>query len=1420
MFSFETDTKENSEHIEPKGYFNFNNFINEFGEKEVPKIPLHYYVNDIKTDENIQVDLYSYSSIDKFMDAIIKYNELPHWSNYSKLDNKIKTDGLMKALSFKQPIVNDNRNQQFINLPETLPAGYYLVDCTWEDLNFQTFIQITDISYYFMDSNNKSIIWMNDLATGKALSSAIVTEKETNKKYTSNSNGLIEMPSNNELSNILFYKITKDNQNALAIKYPYYTYYSNPNIFWKYLQTDRNLYQPDDTVELWGFLQNRYRKENIDEITLEINNRRWFFYDFRFIGEEMPLVTQKVKVKDGFFNGKLKLPNLESGGYQIEVKFKDEIIASSYVKVEKYVKPEYKIEILTDKKAVFAGEKINFITKTMFFEGTPVANLDVNYNISGPSYKDGKFKTDINGQNSMDYIQNYHSDYQGLSYIYFSAYASLPESGQIYGNKEVKVFMNDINVKLTSTLKENKATIKAEANKIVLDKLNDDDDENDDYLGEPVSGHSVKGKVYKNEWKKKEIGQYYDFINKVTVKQYDYYNEKKFFKDITLVTDNKGVAITNISFTNEQLKDCYYTVELNTKDLSGRTMKFDQYIGEHWIYSPYNDNLYILKSDKEVYDLGDKINVEFLNNEKPLSKGSYLYITTQNGIINNEVSTSPNYLTTFSEKLIPNAEIVGIYFNGKTYIQSEYLPVRFNIEKNRIELSAKTDKTTYSPGDICTIELKSNVKDVNVNISIVDEALYQLSDQNINTLESLYEWVPNGIKMTYASHKNDGYLSIIPLRYGRDLGMGGIEKAAMNDSVTMNSVKEESKAEAEIGGNTATRSEFKDTAIFSTITLDENGSGKFYFKLPDNITSWRVTLAGISKDLKAGTNIEEIIVSMPYFINTSLNSTFLVGDEPFIGVSSYGTSLKEGEKVNYEISCKENNFKANASGKAFEKVNIPLFKMEEGNYKLIIKSKSESGYEDAIEKEIKVVKTHHQKEVADYYKLTNGFTLTTNYEGMTELTFVDQGKGKFMPALYSLSYSGGKRVDQKYISLLASNILKDTFKKELYYTESVELSDYQMEDGGFGILPYASSDLETTIKLIPLIKDFANISNIKMYLYNALNEGSNKATILYGLAALNEPILIELEQMEKASNLNLKDYMYLSLAYAQLGDLYKAKEIYKNHIESLVEKFEGRSRVKEGKTEDSYLEYTALAMLIASHLNLEEKDSFFNYVNSTYSKEVLLNLEKLIYIKNELEKVDNKELTVKYTYDGRSYTKILEYGWPQTIKLPSSKLKDFKVTNVVGDGAIVAIYKGELSGVKQNDNNLKAEKVYYNYYTGKTSNEFNQSDIVKVQINWNIEKNAIDDSYMITDYVPSGLIPINNVWEMGLKTDGGGYWFRDIDGQKVSFYVYKHDEKKEPLYYYARIVNPGNFKSEGIVMQGVNVKDSIMLGTAGKIIIK
>jgi len=1441
VFSFETASEADS-FTDPSGYISFNNLINEFGTEEVPSILWNYYFNKEDVDKEAVTKIYAYNDVDKFMGDLQSFNELPYWSFYGMSDNDIKVNDLKKVMEFDATLSTEQVYPQQLTLPEKLEAGFYLVDVTWEDQHVQTFVQVTDLSFYYTQSSTGDLFWLNDLITKKPLADATVTSFETGKSVTSNSSGIARFITERSVTSdeTKLYHIQKGDQHSVlfSMNYNFWRYGQglDSNAFWRYFKSDRSLYKPDDSVEFFGYLKGRYEDITLDEVSVEITQGGYYYFDFvPYNIDQLSFVAQEVNVENGFFKGSLALPNLAPGGYELVVKYKGERVASTYVSVENYIKPSYKIEVEKDKQAIFVDEPINYTIKSMFFEGTPVSYLDFNYSLGGIDYNEGVEKTDKKGESTLTFTPKYQSGYQGEQYYYFSAYAQLPESGSINVNDNLRVFFNDINVAITANLDKTVGTLEAQVNFITLEKINGGEEADySDFLADPVTNHTLKGIIYRNEWIKTEIGDYYDYINKEVRKQYDYSLSTTVFDEVTLVTDAKGLASMNIDLPKEDA--VYYTADITTSDSKDRTMMFNVYFGDYSMYQPdYGYDYYQLVSDKESYNVGDNMKVSFMKGTQVYEEGNYLYMIEQAGILEAEMVNAPVFEKPFDVEYMPNVTIEGVYFNGKTYIKANSIMPRFDYEKNRITLEVITDKEGYLPGDEVKVSViatlldangnKIPVKDGLVNIGLIDEALLALSDQYIDPIAELYAYVDAGIYQSYISHLNQsGNISFYG-GYG-----GGLAKAeattteSVMDSAVSEAPRNEMVVEEKAAGNGSdtvrVRSTFKDTAVFVTLTLDEQGKGSYTFTLPDNVTSWRLTSAAFSRELQAGSGVTNVDVSLPFFLNTSLSSTYLVGDKPFIGITGYGNDLIDEEIIKYSVEVFTQDEKSlvtnEASAKSFERVNIALGTLSQaGKYKLVVKGVRADGSGDALELNITVVETYHQQTVTDYYGLVDGLSIQTNQSGNTLLTFVDKGIGAFLPGLYSMTYASGNRVDQKYLASIVTTLLNEKFAAELVGSD-VALTDYLTPSGGIAFLPYGDADIETTVDVLPFVKDQSGADTLVLYLQNAWYNKAiiDKGAILYGLAQLGEPILYDLNSYAKVANLSAKDKLYVALAYATLGDNYVANKLYTEIASSKLIEFDERSYIKYSDNEGENLKLTAMAMVLTEQLGLPVHEKFYDYVQRTYSKDVLVNAEKFTYILHRLDDVVQTTGSFSYTYNGKSVDVSFEEGYAQSVSIPSATLDAFDISKVTGDLAVIAAYEMPLKGAVEQDSNLSVTRKYFNYQTGEETTQFVEGDIIKVVIDWDVSMDAIDDFYRLTDYVPAGLKPIDNPWQLGLRPENGYYWYRDVQDQRVNFYMYKMEDKQyyEPFVYYARISSLGEFTAEAPIVQGAYIKDSMLIG--------
>jgi len=1437
VFAFETEAAPEYKPIEqkPVEYFEQIFFYSEYIELpsiERPRVEYRLRFSDGYARPTPKVNVYKFTTEEQAVSAVQKVCAVPNWSRFAKEDKIIDTKSLRRVMSFDAVDTGESSYYETLELPDKLPQGFYLIDAALGDAHEQMIIQINDLPVQIVADGEKTIFWVNDILTGKASAGAKVYDTQDDKVYETDKNGVAVIDRAVPATENERFDITAANGKKAVWLYTsryvnmyggYVRNIDNPSeAYWTALQLDRTLFKRDDTVSFFGFVQDRKNGEEIENLTAVLTQgSRYGYYGTRDI-----LHKQVVPVQNGTYTDEMKLPNLDAGSYNLTIYHGDIVLGSTYFTVQDYVKPPYKVELTADKKAAFAGETVTFTAKAGFFEGTPVSELDVSYNLRGAPWLEtggqGRAKTDIDGKVEIQQTIVPSTGAQGEKGLICTVEATLPEIGRTTKNASVRVFINDIDVKASAKRTDADATLNIDINTITLDRINNGTAKHyNDYIDKPVADKSVDVDIYRWYYIKEEAGAYYDYIEKKVVKRYMYIGKSEKIDSFSMTTNTDGTAEKHFTVPNRQYEG-YYAM-ISCLDGNGRTITQKVYIGADYSYYYENANrdTYYLDSEKYVYDVGEQVNLTLKRGTETITKGNFLFVTMQSGILSYQAGANP-YSFEFAKENVPNVAVNAYYFNGYNYQSSYYMNknISFDYSKNNLSLTAVTDKESYKPGDTCNIIITAkdnngNAKQADINISIVDEALFALRDYSVYTLSALYRNLSSGLRFETATHR-----AYVPSGDTKSGGGGGV--SAPTGMANATPAPSESREESSI------REVFKDTATFATVRTDERGEAVYSFKLPDNITSWRLTLSGITNDLYAGNGTQNIIVTNPMFLSYSLNDEFLLGDIPTIGVNVYGTSLSGGETVEFEV-WDENlpAVKYTASGAAFERVNIPLWEMKtEGAGALIVQAKVSNGTSDAVKHQYQVLKTYREVDTAVYYDVTADTVFDVGNGGLTNIVFADRSRGAFLHQLLSMRYVYGDRIEKLVVRREANKIIANYFPDLVLYgsKDGFDIKPYQRADGGIAILPYADSDLETTVKLMPYIKDDVNAYALKNYLYG-IYEGENndnKMCALYGLAMLYEPVLLDLDNYALLDDIPIKDTVYIALGYYALGELETASELYDTRIAPQLEQVTPYYCVDTGADKNDILEATSAVAILATKLDKPEKDGLYQYCIANYATDILTNIEKLAHIETEIARRTDISGVIRYTLFGDEYTRELKNGSSYLLRIPAQSIAEFKLLEVTGDVVAVSISKKPMTDAGVIDNNITIRRRYYKGDEQTSSDTFNQGDIVRVQLWVDYSAKAIDGAYCITDYLPSGLEYVSNSAKIsGAPHFGYGYSrYVSTEGQKINFYDYNTWFDRGFLYYYyARVVSPGTFKAEGTLVQNLKAKDYLTVGEDSVIVI-
>jgi hypothetical protein len=1450
---------------------------------------VHYWLN-YQRDRgrpSIQFDVYRINDRASAIEAVNKLAGAPHWSHFSQNDFLVDVKNLTRVSSttVNERQIDESQWNESFTLPNNLPAGFYVLDAKPSDTaeSRQIIIQITDLAVQVIADEEKALVWVNHMNNGRPVANTRVFDATANKTYEATSYGIAVVE--RELASSEHLIVSAGNSEAVVFIHPqmfqhfwHWDSFSswgihddwddgwsprslsgwwNPwgstaahNQYWTALQLDRTLFQRNDTLSLWGFVQNRRQKENISHITAVLTEQSWWGRGWWGEADEKdPLHRQNISVQNGAYSAEINLPHLDPGSYQIEIFHGDISISSTFFTVMDYVKPPYQMTASADKVAIFAGQEVNFTARTEFFEGTPVPDLEISYDFWGSNLTTpnrNSAKTNIHGVMERSARPTVSGTAQGQRTMTFSAEATLPEIGWVYEQASVRVFINDITVRPRASRDGANATLSVDAYNITLDRLNDGTAEHGgDFLCAPKAGQRVAVQIVEIYWEKIRDGEFYCHVKREVVPRYRYERRENNIERFEITTNAEGFAERKFTVPDRDRRS--YEARLTTTDGNGRTISHNVFIGRDWtgFFNQANDTrLFLDGANPEGYDIGDAVELTVMRGDERVQQGNFLFVVVQGGILSYHIGKNPLELT-FTAQHVPNAQVFAYHFNGHTYNTGGGMAqrLRYNPAHKNLVINISTDKESYRPGEtptftITTTDENGNPKAANVNISLVDEALFALMNYTVDTLEMLYRNIDDNLKVSMATHRtfvSDGieflYGATDDMEVAEDsvLGRQSLRGANATPAPTANALMAENGG----GGETARiRERFEDTAMFASVRTNADGIATLSFPLPDNITSWRVTASAISTDLFAGNTVENISVSLPMFVHYTLNNTFLTGDVPTLGVNAYGTSLTGGEQVEFSVWREDApNDVRRATGAAFERVNIPLWEMRsEGKGAIIIRANVLT-YSDALKHEYQIVNSHRTVDSAIFYNVTPQTVFATNSGGLTNITFTDQGRGQFLQDLFTLRHTwwSGARLEALVARREATALIRKNFPDIDLYSGGGEFNilDYQTENGGIAILPHASADLQATVMLLPFIKDEINLPALRDYLQNiyATSATDNKMLALYGLAILGEPVLLDLHAYAKLENLSVRNTAYVALGLTALGETQAANALYEARIASHIQRVAPLYRVNIGNRAE-ILDVTSVTALLAARLGKPEALGLHQYAtqfrfdglrdaagNRADNQQVTI--ERLKFISYEIENHSNTQARITYTLSGETVTRDLGSGVQFTLRIPAANMNQFRLTSVNGEVGAVSIVRTPLEDITTVENDIAVRREFFRGDTDTRATTFAQDEIIRVQITVDYSARDLSGTYVITDFLPAGLVHVPNSarFDSRSQTVAGSRAWATTEGARITFYDHNSRFHNNRTYhYYARVVNPGTFRAEGTIVQSLGAREYMVVG--------
>ena len=272
------------------------------------------------------------------------------------------------------------------------------------------------------------------------------------------------------------------------------------------------------------------------------------------------------------------------------------------------------------------------------------------------------------------------------------------------------------------------------------------------------------------------------------------------------------------------------------------------------------------------------------------------------------------------------------------------------------------------------------------------------------------------------------------------------------------------------GGDTAGGGgddQFRDTVLFQAVETGADGRASVTFRLSDDLTSWRVGASAIGAGLEAGAGSTLVPVGLPFFIDAAIAPEYLLADRPAIQIRGFGSALDPDDQVTFAVDAASLGLHASGlRADAFKAVTVPLPDLKLGTHSMTITATMGSGSSkrtDRLTRSFEVVASRLTRTQTSYTTVS-GPTVIEGGDGSTEIIVSDAGSGQELPLLVELAAGGSPRLERALAADLASALMAQRFPSgdEEAASPAFDADQYQTDDGGIAILPYASSDLEAS----------------------------------------------------------------------------------------------------------------------------------------------------------------------------------------------------------------------------------------------------------------------------------------------------------------------------------------------------------------------
>lgn len=730
-----------------------------------------------------------------------------------------------------------------------LGEGFYWVNCKMGSLSRGAFISVSRLALVTKSSPGQSLCFVTDLKTGNALPGIPISINQGEKFVsagTSDANGLatIKYPGGDRKIMVL---ASQGSSQAIAGFSSYGSEDSSGNsAITVFAYTDRPIYRPGDDVQFKGFVRKRtgvdYSLPGAGKVKCEVQDPE---------GNQLKDFELTLQ-PNGSFAGHF-ITNEESAPGQYSFTFETLGGQQSLpFTLAAYRKPEFTVKVEWSKPRYAMGERLRATVKCEYYFGGPVAGAKVTASLyksqawlfndadsedyeSEQEYQDSGEEggdyvepqdgvTDANGEAVFEFPtrrgKNEDSEYP-TDYQYTLS-ADVAEAGDKYFSGSGSTYVTQGDFQLSVDTDRYIVSPGETVDATITTKGFDGSG--------PVPNQPVSLVYGLETWSGNQEG--FGQLGRLEVR-----------------TGPDGVAHVKVPATQAGS----IVLRASSEDAMGNDIKARGYLwvgNDNFGYDPSSGDLSI-KLDKKLYNPGETCKALITS----ARTGGTALITVEEDRVLYSKTVPMNGHSALVElpvtkEYLPRATVSVCLIQDKKFMQaSEALKV--DVATRTLKLKVTADKAQYLPGDTATYSIQATTPDgkpasADVSLAVVDEAIYAILEDSTNPVKSFYPVTYDRVETNYS----------FP-----ELYLDGADKS----------------------GDSPIRMDFKDTAAwFPSVRTDGSGNARIQVKLPDNLTSWRATVVGVSDNTDVGIAKGNVIVAKPLMIRLQGPKFMVKGDQQSI----------------------------------------------------------------------------------------------------------------------------------------------------------------------------------------------------------------------------------------------------------------------------------------------------------------------------------------------------------------------------------------------------------------------------------------------------------------------------------------------------------------------------------------------------------